>query len=59
MSLLISLLVVLCIIGIFFWAVGQFSLPAPMRAVVALIAAVVAIVVLAHFLPVEYHTLRW
>ena len=59
MGLLIALLVVLCIIGIVFWAVGQFALPQPVRMVVVLLAALVAIFLLLHFLPAEYHTLRW
>jgi hypothetical protein len=60
MGLLISLLVVVAILAIIFWAFNQMPLPQPIRIVVVVAVAIIAIFVLLHFFPIEgYRPLRW
>lgn len=51
MEILISLIIILAIIGIAWWAITQIPLPPPFRIVASVVLALVAIVVLLHFLP--------
>lgn len=50
-SLLISLLVICAVLGILYWVFTQLSLPPPIRMVVAVIFAIVAIILLLRFIP--------
>ncbi len=51
MELLITLIIVLAIIGILWWAVNAIPLPTPVRIAAVVIFALVAILVLINFLP--------
>lgn len=49
MSILISLLILCVIFAIVWWVIGQLSLPPPIRMVVIVIMAIIAIVFLLQF----------
>ncbi len=51
MELLITLLVVLAIFAIIWWAITQLALPQPFRIVAVVVMAVVALIVLLQLLP--------
>lgn len=57
METLISLLVILAIIGIVYWAVTQIPLPPPMGMVLNVVIAIVAILLLVQFVgfPSAHH----
>lgn len=50
MSLLITLLIYLLILGVIYWVITLLPLPAPFRTVAIVIFAVVVIVILLNFL---------
>lgn len=51
LTLLLYLVVAAAIVGIAWWAINQFSLPPPVRAIVVVVIALVCIVFLVQFLP--------
>ena len=51
MELLIYLLVLLAVFAIVWWAIGQMSLPPPVRVVAVVVLAVVALIVLLRLVP--------
>lgn len=51
LTLLITLIVVLAIIAIAWWAINQLTLPPPVRMIAVLLIAALAIVVLLNLLP--------
>lgn len=58
MGLLIELLVLLCIFAIVWWAIGQLALPPPIRMVIVVATALVAILLLVQLLPLGASGLR-
>jgi uncharacterized membrane protein YwzB len=58
MSLLISLLVFVLILSIAWWALNQLPLPQPIRSIVVVIIAIIAIVFLLQYLPTGGHLIR-
>lgn len=55
-STLISLLILLLILGIVWWVIGQIALPAPIKQAVIVVFAIIVIVVLLGYLPgVPWH----
>ena len=56
-SLLITVLIILAVIGIGWWAINQLSLPPPIRMVAVVVIAVVAIVLLLRLMPGGGHLL--
>jgi divalent metal cation (Fe/Co/Zn/Cd) transporter len=59
MSLLISLLVFVLILSIAWWALSQLPLPQPVRSIVVVIIAIIAIVFLLQYLPGAGHSFRF
>ena len=55
---IISLIILLAIMGIVFWAVQQLTMPQPVRVVVTVVLAIVAIVWLAQAFGVSIPGLR-
>lgn len=51
MSTLVTLLLVLCALGVGWWAINQLSLPPPLRMVAVVIVALVAIAILLQLAP--------
>lgn len=51
MELLISLLVVLLIIGLAYWAVNAIPLPQPVRVAAIVVIAIIAIIFLLSYVP--------
>lgn len=51
MSLLISLLVVLLIIGLVYWAITAIPLPPPIRTVAIVVLCIFGIIVLLNYIP--------
>jgi hypothetical protein len=58
MELLISLIVVLAIIGIAWWAITQIPMPPPIRIAATVIVAVIAILFLLQFVGGGLHLVR-
>lgn len=56
MGLLITLLIIVCIFGIVWWALSKIPIPPPFRWVVNVILAVIAIVVLLEYVAPGLHT---
>ncbi len=54
MELLISLLVVVLILGLVYWALNAVPLPQPVRVVAIVIVAIIGIIALLRFLPVGH-----
>ena len=50
-SLLITLLILVVIFSLVYWALTQIPLPQPIRAVVIVILVIIAIIVLLQFIP--------
>ena len=55
MNLLISLLIVVLVLGLFWWIVSSLPIPEPFRKVAQVIFAIIAILILLSFLPGPLH----
>ena len=51
MDVLISLLVLLVIVGLVYWAITQIPLPQPVRIVAVVLVVLIAIILLLNYLP--------
>lgn len=58
MDVLISLLVLLVIVGLVYWAITQIPLPQPVRIVAVVLVVLIAIILLLNYLPGAPHMVR-